>query len=78
MPQILHGAHRTAILRVTDFDSAVHILQTDVCAAASKLSAQGMSHEIVMVYVQSEIVVNPASCAAETFCATSSSVSPWP
>ena len=48
------------ILRMTNFNSAVDVCQFDVRPAAAEFAAQVVAHELVMVHMQTEIVIDSA------------------
>ena len=60
MVQVLDRTQSAAILRVTNFNPAIHILQFDPRASTGQLAAQVVSHEAMIVNMQAEVVINPA------------------
>ena len=60
MTQILHRTQRAPILGMMHVDSAIHVFQPDARAAAAQLSAQVVAHEVVIVHVQAEVVIDAA------------------
>ena len=60
MAQIPHRTHGSPVLRVVNLDVAIHVRQFDVRSAIAEFSAEVMAHEVMMVHMQAEIVVNPA------------------
>lgn len=60
IPQVLGWAERMSIVRVMDFNPAVHVVQPDLNPAASELTSQIMSDPAVIIRAQAEVVIDPA------------------
>jgi hypothetical protein len=58
MAQVLHRAKSASIGSVANIDAAIHILKFDARTPVAQLTPQVISHEAVMVDVQSEIIID--------------------
>src|ERR1700693_5280441 len=60
MAQVFHRAERSAILRVTNVDPSIDVLDFDACTAGAQLPAQVVTDVAVMIHMQTEVVVDSA------------------
>jgi hypothetical protein len=58
--QVLGGAERLSVIRVTNFDSSIYVRDPDLGSAAAEFASQVVTDELMVSHVQAKIIVDSA------------------